>query len=290
MDVEVRVPATIANLGPGFDCLGVAVGVYLVLRMGATTSQEEVEITGVGSIRPAPENLTFKAFSAACEAAGTQVPPIRIEMVEVYPSARGMGASASAIVAGLVAARHGLELDLTDQELAHLAVKIEGHADNVLPALFGGLILHLHDGWMRFDPARTIQPVILSAPGKFKTEDARRVLPVEVPRADAVANASATAALVAVITGQQPPEALLHATEDQIHQPYRLPLMQATHDLYEVLRGKGIATALAGSGPSLILLVPADSVSEVTRIAADISPEDWQIITPGWDLDGAQVR
>lgn len=289
MDIEVRVPATVANLGPGFDCLGVAIGVYLVLRMSAPAS-EEIEIAGVGPIRPAPENLTYKAFSAACEAAGEETPPIRIETTEVYPSARGMGASASAIVAGLVGARHGLELDLTDQDLARLAVSIEGHSDNVLPALFGGLVLHVHDGWMRFDPHRTIQPVILSAPDKFKTEDARRVLPVEVPRADAVLNASATAALIAVITGHQTSEALLYATEDRIHQPYRLPLMQGTLDLYEGLRGKGIATALAGSGPSLICLVHADNVSEVTRIAADISPGDWQIMTPGWDLDGAQVR
>ncbi|MGH9195792.1 MAG: homoserine kinase, partial [Acidimicrobiia bacterium] len=171
-----------------------------------------------------------------------------------------------------------------------LAMRIEGHADNVLPALFGGVVLHLQDSWMRFDPVRTIQPVVLSAPGRFKTEDARRVLPVEVPSADAVSNASATAALIATLTGQQPPEALFHAMEDRVHQPYRFPLMQSTLDLYEALRGKGIPTALAGSGPSLICLVPAESVNEVTRVTADILPEGWQIITPGWDLDGAQVR
>lgn len=287
MDVEVRVPATIANLGPGFDCLGVGVGVYLVLRL---SESKNVEIIGAGSIRPPSENLTFRAFEAACEAAGEEAPPVRIETLEVYPSARGMGASASAIVAGLVGAQHSLELDLSDADLARLAIKIEGHADNVLPALFGGLVLHLHDGWMRFEPSRTIVPIVLSAPEKFKTEDSRRVLPAEVPRADAVANAAATSALVAVLTGQQSPDALLHATEDRVHQPYRLPLMQPTLDIYESLRGKGIATALAGSGPSLVCLVPAGRVTEVSRLAADLSPQDWQIMTPGWDLDGAQVR
>lgn len=287
MDVEIRVPATVANLGPGFDCLGVAVGVHARLRISGS---DQPAVGGEGPLRPVPENLTHRAFTSAFAAVDRQAPPVLVETVEVYPSARGMGASASAIVAGLVAARLIGDLRLTDADLARLAVRIEGHPDNVLPALFGGLVLSARDGWMRFEPVDTIAPLLLIAREKFSTAEARRALPSEIPRPDAVANAAATAGLVAVLTGRQPPDALLVATEDRVHEPYRLPLMPETLDLHTALRGKGIPTALAGAGPSLICLVEADRRAETVALAQDLAPEGWKVVTPGWDLEGAQVR
>lgn len=287
MDVEVRVPATVANLGPGFDCLGVAVGIHVRIRF---TPSDAVEITGKGPVRPPESNLTHRAFVSAFAAAGREAPPVRIETIEVYPSARGMGASASAIVAGCVAARAIGDLPMADDELAGLAVRIEGHSDNVVPALFGGLVLASRDGWMRFEPSSAISPLILVASEKFKTEEARRVLPVDVPRSDAVANAAATAALVAVLTGLEPPDALMLATEDRIHEPYRLPLMPPTLDLHQAVRAEGIACALAGAGPSLICLVESGRLGEAEGLARKLAPDGWEVLTPGWDLAGAQVR
>lgn len=287
MDVEVRVPATVANLGPGFDCLGVAISVYLRVRV---VPSQEPAVGGEGRQRPVPENLTHRAFTSAFAAVDREAPPVLVETISSYPSARGMGASASAIVAGLVSARHMGDLDLTDADLARLAVRIEGHADNVLAALFGGLVLSAPDGWMRFEPVANISPLVLVAREKFKTAEARRVLPAEVPRADAVSNAAASAALIAVLTGQQSPDALLVATEDRIHEPYRLPLMTESLDLHAELRGKGIPTALAGAGPSLICLIPADRRAEVLRLAQDLVPEGWEVLEASWDLDGAQIR
>jgi homoserine kinase len=285
MDVEVRVPATVANLGPGFDCLGAAIGTYLRIKVGLADDDEVV-----GDVTPLPRNLTHAAFMEAFSAASKEAPAVRIEVVESYPSARGLGASASAIVAGLAAARHMGELKLTDSDLARLAIKIEGHSDNVLPALFGGLVLCAQEGWMRFEVSADIAPVVLIAGEKLKTSEARRILPLEVPRADAVSNSAATAGLVAVLTGLQPLDALPMATEDRLHEPYRLPLMRESFDIHTGLRAKGFAVALAGAGPSLICLVESSRVDEAVTAAKELLPEGWDLLTTGWDTDGAQVR
>lgn len=287
MDIEVKVPATVANLGPGFDCLGMAVGAHLTLRF---TEAKKTEIGGKGPLRQVPDNYTHRAFVAAYAAAHIQAPEVRIETLDFYPSARGMGASASAIVAGLVAARMAGDLELSDQDLAGLAIRIEGHGDNVLAALFGGLVLNSHDGWMRFEPSSDLAPIIFVAREKFRTEAARRVLPVDVPRADAVANAAATAALVAILTDRGPVQGLMMAMEDRIHEPYRLPLMPETFELHAALRAQGIPTALSGAGPSLISIVDAGSLDESAALAAKIVPAGWKVLIPGWDLKGAQVR
>jgi len=287
MDIEIKVPATVANLGPGFDCLGAAVGMYLRLRV---TLSESAAVTGVGRTRPPDENLTHRAIRTAFEEAGSEAPPITVEQVEVYPSARGLGASASAIVAGLVAARETADLGLSDADLARIAIRIEGHADNVLPAFFGGLVLSSPHGWMRFEPTEEVSPLILLAAQKFQTEKARAVLPAELPREDAVANASASAALVAVLTGVESPEALFWATEDRVHEPYRLPLMSDTFEVHQAMRAQGIPTALAGAGPSLICLVSSERIVEAEAAARKTVPDGWEVITPGWDREGAKVR
>ncbi|MGH2709302.1 MAG: homoserine kinase, partial [Actinomycetota bacterium] len=280
-EVEVRVPATVANLGPGFDCLGVALGVHLRLRVSPAASEEAP---------PPNRNLTHRSFAEAFGATGRRAPPVSVQVLESYPSARGMGASASAIVAGLVAARLMGELEMSDQELARLAIEIEGHPDNVVPALLGGLVLCSGQTWMRLEPHPGVSPLVLVARERFKTVEARRALPAEVPRADAVANAAALSALVMALTGLEPPTALMLATEDRIHEPYRLALMHETADLHAVLRAKGVPTALAGAGPSLICLVETRSLEGCTRLARERLPEGWQAISPGWDLLGAQAR
>lgn len=287
MDVEVRVPATVANLGPGFDCLGAAVGAHLLVRFAPA---EAFEVVAREPLQPIPGNLTYRAYAAAFEAAGRRATPVRIEVVEAYASARGMGASASAIVAGLVAGREVGDLDLTLAELARLAVDIEGHPDNVLPALFGGVMLCSGRGWMRFEPTPAIAPLVLVAREKFRTSEARRAVPGQVPIQDAVANAARVGALVAVLAGLEPPEALLMATEDRLHEPYRLPLMGETLELHRRLRERGIAAALAGAGPSLVCLVESPAIGDAARVAEELVPGGWHVLTPGWDLAGAQVR
>jgi homoserine kinase len=287
MGVDVRVPATVANLGPGFDCLGVAVGVHLELNISLA---DKVEIVGGDPSISVEDDLTHRAFVSAFAAVGEEAPPVRIEVLGAFPQGRGLGASAAAIVGGLVGARAAGDLEVTDSELARLAIRMEGHADNVLPAMFGGLVLASADGWIRFTPASGVLPFVLVAPGRFVTAEARRALPAEVPRADAVANAAATATLVAVLSGLEPPAALMMATADRIHEPYRLPLLPETLDLHQGLRAQGVAAALSGAGPSVVCLSASGAIEDAVAVARTLLPEGWEVMVPGWDLQGAQVR
>ncbi len=282
--VEVKVPATAANLGPGFDVLGVALGSYLTIQFSET---EKSEIAGRGRLHPIPENLTYRSFMAAFEKAGCPPPQVRIETVGVYPSARGMGASASAIVAGLVGARALGALDLGDDDLAFLATEIEGHPDNVLPALFGGLVLSVGGASINLQPAEEISPIVLVAKERFRTGAARKVVPDNLSRADAIANAAATAALVTILTGGTGIDHLMAATEDRMHEPFRLPLMPASQAVHRELRANGIATTMSGAGPSLISLVPAGELPKALETARRVAPQGWQVLTPGWDRKGA---
>lgn len=281
---EVKVPATAANLGPGFDVLGVALGSYLTIRFSEASKSE---IAGRGRLHPIPDNLTYRAFMAAYSRAGVRAPQVRIETVGIYPSARGMGASASAIVAGLVGARALGGLDLGDDDLANLATEIEGHPDNVLPALFGGLVLSVGGSWINLQPTQKIAPIILVAKERFRTGAARKVVPAELSRADAIANAASTAALVAILTGTAGMGHLMAATEDRMHEPYRLPLMPASQSVHRELRAAGIATTMSGAGPSLISMVPAEDLWKSAEMARELVPDGWQVLTPGWDREGA---
>lgn len=282
----MRVPATAANLGPGFDCLGAALGAYLTIGF----SEARVpEIAGNGRIHPLPGNLTYRSFMSAFEAAGVDAPAVRIQTVESYPSGRGMGASASAIVAGLIGARCFGGLELSDEALGELAVKMEGHPDNVLPALMGGVVLSLAGGWLRLLPTPDLVPLVMVAKERFRTGAARKLVPQEVSRIDAVANAASTAALLSILSGGAGPELLMNATEDRIHQPYRLPLMPATQKAHFDLRRAGLATALSGAGPSLISLVPAAEQEAAEQVARRLLPQGWKVLAPGWDIQGAEV-
>lgn len=289
--VDVTVPATVANLGPGFDCLGVAVATHLVVRL--CPSERSCIVGDPGA--PVFDDLIYRSFLAAFEAAGQPVPGVAIEVVGAYPRSRGLGSSASAIVAGLVGARALGGLALADRDLGRLAIAIEGHPDNVLPALLGGLILTTSaapgdEAWVRFVPTPEVAPLVLVALDRFATTKARGVVPVSVSRPDAVANAAATAALVSVLAGLAPPEHLMAATVDRLHEPFRLPLMAETQALHAGLRAAGIAAALAGAGPSVICLVAAGALGKAVKVAKSLLADGWQALTPGWDLTGAQVR
>lgn len=284
--VDVAVPATTANLGPGFDCLGAALAIYLRVRFA---SAQLTEITGKGRDRSTEDSLILRSFRAAFSSAGEQAPPVSVEIVDDYPSGRGLGASASAIVAGLMGASALGRLDLSSDDLAGLAKQIEGHADNVLPALLGGLVLSLEDRWLRFLPSPKVSPLILVARTSFKTQAARKVLPRSIDKHDAVSNTAAAAALVSILCGNSDSSKLMAATRDRLHEPYRLPLMPESRMLHESLRERSIATVLSGAGPSLLCLVETDELDETKATAESLMPRGWQLLDPAWDVQGAKV-
>jgi homoserine kinase len=265
--VRVRTPATSANLGPGFDALGLALAMYDDLAARITGSGLSIEISGEGQelAEVGEGHLIVRAMRAAFDVfAGAQPPGLAIRCVNRIPHGRGLGSSAAAIVGGILAAR-ALCGEPSAADVLALATAIEGHPDNVAACLGGGLtIAWLSAGGPRMaglQPFSDITAVVCVAPAAVRTDIARKALPDTVPHRDAAANAGRSALLVAALT--QRPELLFDATEDWLHQDYRAEAMPDTHALLRSLRAAGVPAVVSGAGPSVLaLLAPAGKVTE----------------------------
>ncbi|MBO1336202.1 homoserine kinase [Streptomyces sp. VRA16 Mangrove soil] len=290
--VRVRVPATSANLGPGFDSLGLSLGLYDDVVVRVADSGLNIDIAGEGSeTLPRDEShLLVRALRTAFDALGGQPRGLEIVCANRIPHGRGLGSSSAAIVAAVVAARAvtiGGDVKLDDAALLELATEIEGHPDNVAPCLLGGFTI----AWMengagraiRLDAADSIVPVVF-VPGKpVLTEMARGLLPRSVPHVDAAANAGRAALLVEALTRR--PELLLPATEDRLHQEYRAPAMPESAALVERLRADGVPAVISGAGPTVLALVEDGAADKVARLAG----EGWAANRLALDVDGASV-
>jgi len=286
----VRAPATSANLGPGFDAFGLALGLYDQVEAGVTGGGLAVEVHGEGeeTASAGERHLVVRAMRAAFDAMGGQPAGLALRCINGIPHGRGLGSSAAAVVSGILAARalvaDGADL-LPDTEVLRLAVDLEGHPDNVAACLAGGLTVAWHpaavDGCtvsvadvvpgteevrgdrpaarpvhlLRFSVLPAITAVACIAPGAMATHEARAALPASVPHADAAANAARSALLLAALTSD--PSVLFDATEDYLHQRYRAAAMPATADLLARLRRAGVAAVMSGAGPSVLALGPA---------------------------------
>jgi homoserine kinase len=293
--VTVRGPATSANLGPGFDSFGLALSLRDEVTARVTAGGLDVSVSGAGAetVGAGERHLVVRAMRAAFDAIGAQPPGIAISCQNVIPHGFGLGSSAAAIVAGVVAARalagqHGAAA-LPDIEALRLAAELEGHPDNVAAGLLGGLTI----AWpsapgqvdaVRLDPHPALAPVVCIPEQSLATEVARQALPATVPLADAAANSARSALLVTALTTR--PELLLAGTEDFLHQRYRAAAMPATAALIGRLRAAGIAAAVSGAGPSVLALPASDeALAAVRAVAAD----GWQILELRADPAGAQV-
>jgi homoserine kinase len=279
--VHVRVPATSANLGPGFDSLGLALSRHDDVTAWIAPGGVRVEVTGegAGELPTDGTHLVARAMSAAFDALGEQPPGLRIRCVNRIPQARGLGSSSAAIVAGLLAAR-ALSVDgaarLADAAVLALASDLEGHPDNVAPCLLGGLTIAWLDAAdaadaagvagaavaraVKLTPAASIAPVVFVPATRGLTAQARAALPREVPHADAAFNAGRAALLVHALTAAPDaltttPGLLLAATEDRLHQHYRAPANPESADLLRLLRSVGIPAVISGAGPTVLAFV-----------------------------------
>jgi homoserine kinase len=275
--VRVRVPATSANLGPGFDSLGLALGLHDELEARVDTDGLSVEVDGVGATEvPLDEqHLVVRAMRTAFEAMGAHPPGLHLRCHNVIPHSRGLGSSSAAIVAGLVLARAlvaGGTLLLDDDTLLRLAADLEGHPDNVAPALLGGFVISGREAgeWYAVeagvDPRLAVE--VFVPPEPVATSVARGLLPGSVPHADAAANAGRAALLVAALAGR--PEHLLAATRDLLHQDQREPAMPATLALVRRLRADGVPAVVSGAGPTVLAFVDKAAAPLVDRC-----PEGW---------------
>jgi homoserine kinase len=296
--VRVRVPATSANLGPGFDSLGLALYLHDVVEAWITDSGLSIEVAGEGAdtAGAGEAHLVVKAMRQTFEILdGRQPPGLALRCANRIPHARGLGSSAAAIVSGVLAARalaEGGQQRLPDETALRLAAGLEGHPDNVAACLLGGLTV----AWtgtdgpraVRLSPLRAIVPAVIVAPEPLSTKTARGVLPDQVPHADAAANAGRSALLIAALTSD--PDPLLDATQDRLHQPYRAGVMPETARLIQRLRDAGVPAVVSGAGPSVLafLIRPevADAPSSASLDVLDSTVRDMGI---GWDISALDV-
>ncbi|WP_431932721.1 homoserine kinase [Micromonospora sp. RP3T] len=286
--VRVRVPATSANLGPGFDALGLALGRHDDVTAEVTGGGVRVVVTGEGAGElPADDrHLVVTAMRAAFDVLGAQPAGLALECVNRIPQARGLGSSSAAIVAGVLAAR-ALVVDggqrLDDAAALRLAAELEGHPDNVAPCLLGGFTI----AWTEPSGARAVslpvasavRPTVFVPAERGLTAAARAALPATVPHADAAANAGRAALLVHALTVD--PALLLPATVDRLHQEQRAPGMPASARLVAALRAAGVAAVISGAGPTVLAL---------SDVPAGFEPgTEWRRWELPTDVSGARV-
>jgi homoserine kinase len=296
--VAVRVPATTANLGPGFDTLGLALSLYDDLEVTAragTGASVRVEGVGEGEVPTDESNLVVRAIAHAFRAHDRPLPGLDLVAHNTIPHGRGMGSSGAAIVAGLMAAKGLLEgdVEMDAQNLLALATELEGHPDNVAPALFGGLTI----AWTtpegprhkKLIVHRGVSPLVaVPRESVMSTALARSLQPESVPHEDAIFNVSRSALLIAALI--QSPELLLAATEDRLHQDYRAAAMPETNALIRVLRENGLAAVVSGAGPSILVLGsdPAQRL-RAAELIAEHATTAWDCLLLAVDFKGATV-
>src|SRR5216117_1589949 len=293
--VTVRVAGSTSNLGAGFDCVGVAVGRWLRVTAQATRGGKPVVIERGGTLRAldtAPEaDLLYRGFAAACRRAGREVPAgLALAADSDIPVARGLGSSAAATVAGAAAAAALLELKLDRAGLAELGSDLEGHPDNVAPAVFGGanLVLREPDG-----SGLSVTPLVLheslalvfAIPDfTVETKRARAVLPETVPHARAVEAAARSAALVHGLAHAEP-RLLAAGLDDVLHVPYRRSLVPGYDAVVSAARAAGaFGATLSGSGPTILAVAPAGRAAEIGAAMA----RAWKSV--GMEVETFQVR
>jgi homoserine kinase len=295
--VTVKVPATSANLGPGFDTLGLALAQYDELRVSVRDEPgATVDVIGIGAgeVPTDESNLVVQAIAHAFSVVGHPMPGLDLVARNTIPHGRGLGSSGAAIVSGIMAAKGLLEgiVDIDAQGLLALANDMEGHPDNVAPALFGGLTI----AWVttegpRFKKLivhRGVSPVVFVPEHVMSTALARSLQPESVPHEDAVFNLSRSALLVAALI--QSPELLHAATEDKLHQSYRASAMPETDRLITLLRDNGFAAVVSGAGPSILVLCndPSQRLAAAALVAQN-AETPWRSLMLAVDFKGATV-
>ena len=294
LPAAVRVPASSANLGPGFDVLGLALEIYLEARVGRSApGRAPVQLAGpyTEGISTDDSNLVLDAFRTAFQQAGRQAPPVSLKLRNGIPLVRGLGSSGAAAVAGALLANHCGRLGLSRTDMVALAAELEaGHADNVAASCLGGLTVAC-----RLDSAEggatggiqvlalpwppEITPVLAIPQLRLETQQARSALPNSYSRADAVFNLQRVALLVgALASGSAPelandPELFATALADRLHQPYRAPLVPGLREALRLRTPGLLGVALSGAGPSLIAFVrgaPQPTVAALEQVYRDL--------------------
>lgn len=299
--VKVRVPATVANLGPGYDSLGAAIRMHLEIEIEPRRDSVEIVVEGEGADQlPQDEsNLVLRSMNAFFDHVGRRPSGFSVHVRNPIPLGAGLGSSAAAIVGGLFAARAVTGRNVPQIEMIQLATAIEGHADNVMPALIGGLVVCYRGDddndirYFRVEPSDRLVPIIAVPREGFSTAESRKALPSQVDFGDAQFTASRAALLVAAMSAGAGADVLADAMNDRLHEPHRLKLMPETAAVYEEIQAAGLPVALAGAGPSLLVVVPrpesATRAEQVRRVCRE-RRSGWRVFVSDWEPEGAKTH
>lgn len=293
--VKVQVPATSANLGSGFDALGVAMELYNTVSM---EESDKTEIKSLDNIEVPTDksNLIYKSAEMIFDNCGRKLEGLKIHQTNNIPLARGLGSSSACIIGGMIAANEILGSPMTRTDILEFATKLEGHPDNVAPALLGGLVSAVLEGdkvwYVKEDLKRDIQFVVIIPNFELKTSDARNALPEMVSHADARYNLSRSALMaLSIARGQY--QNLRCAAQDKLHQPYRFKYIPFGERVVEKSYSMGAyASMISGAGSTLISIVDTkrtDFVSEMRKFLDDNGLSDWRVETHKADNNGAII-
>ncbi len=288
----VRIPATTANLGPGFDAFGAAIGLHLEAVAAPRNGRRERVLTqgeGAGELPSDDRNLLWRSFLALCDEAGVPAPDVVIDTRNAVPLERGFGSSSAAIVAGLALARAVCHIRVGDLDLVRFAAEIEGHPDNVAPAVLGGLVCagRSDRGELvvrRAQPHARLIPVAFVPVHRQATSASRAVLPRSLTRDDAVDQTARAGHVLAALLGMWP--VALDLAGDRLHEPPRLAAMPVTGALVAELRALGIHAWLSGAGPSACAAIPGRDTAARDRCARIGADKGFAVRVLRWDLAG----
>lgn len=273
--IKIRVPATSANLGPGFDCLGMALDIWNEIRFEAADRLKYHTVgEGAEKLNKGSRNLLTKAYALLHEACGRKMEGVSIFADNRIPMSSGLGSSAAAIVAGLCGANETLGSPMNENDLLELAAEMEGHPDNVAPALLGGLVVSAVEKGGIVTRRYEVPPltaVIVKPDVEWLTKTARAVLPKSFSRADAIHNIGRTALVVDALRNGDL-DLLQKVMDDRLHQPYRLRHINGGMAAYKTAKRFG-AAALSGAGPAIIAFVPPGGADEARAQIASVFEE-----------------
>jgi len=299
--VKVRIPASTSNLGPGFDCFGLALKLYLTVEAKVASEASEpcrVTTTGAKENEALPRNavnLIYRAMSFAAHREGVSLPCVELTAHNEIPLASGLGSSAAAIVAGIKLSALLSGKSISDQSVLDYATEFEGHPDNVAASIFGGFVASClrSDGTVlstKFDWPEQIRVVVVSPQSQLPTHVARAALPRTVTRIDAVQNLQRTALFTAAIA-QQRYDLLWEAMRDRLHQPYRESLVPGLAEALALPRTPGLlGIALSGAGPSIVSLVDDNDDAIGARIASCFKSRNIESTTRILEVDNEGCR
>ena len=296
-EITVQVPASTANLGSGFDAIGMALNLYTTIKM-RRASKTSVTLIGnaLEGVPTGRENLVYQAAIAVFKYADVSIPELELEVESEIPLTRGLGSSAAAIVGGMAAANELLEEPLSQNELFQLASEIEGHPDNVGASLFGGIVVAAKTdskvSYIQFPPPPGLKAVVAIPDYTLSTAAARGVLPTSYSREDTV-HAISHAALLAGALARGELSVLYEAMNDRIHQPYRAALIPGLEELLAASKHQGaVGVALSGAGPSIIALTTKDE-EQLSNYIAEVLHKHGvnpRILTLSIDTAGVNIK